>query len=136
MNFESTDTNPTRRRRAQALAEQEKRERIFQYVVNAYLELSESQALTSSNADPLGKRKKMAGSVLDFTIDVEQITRKALNDPKLFATWHQLLEDIENDTTMVPAPTRRHIVNVCTSAYCSAGLQPHVYFRPTRAGAA
>jgi hypothetical protein len=103
--------------------EREKR-RVFDQVIQAYLELSEYQPLVAINCDEFARTYKRSVEVSHFLCDVELATKRASATPDLYLKWQSLItgEQVEHETAA-------HIVNRCARIYQARELAPRLYFR-------
>jgi hypothetical protein len=106
-------------------SEQKRLTRHFFEVVTAYVRIRSLSPITAVNPDDEGvPNKQLNASGIEFLVDVELATKKALNnEPYLLRQW----ETLAYQEAQVPDATK--IAHRCGRIYERRKLLPNAYFR-------
>jgi len=106
----------------------EKYEGIFQAVTKAYLHIKQLSPLIACQADPndpTSRSEKLTTDAINFAVDVERSTERALSDsPELQAVWFRLVAG----ETVAPKLAKQTTI-LCGRVYSANKLEPWRYFR-------
>ncbi len=123
------DTNPTRARRAER---QLPDRRLFDAVQDAYLQLLDLPPIAAMVLDHDQPRPGiLAGTAIDFKIDIEKATEVACQKLDEQAAWFALLRG-----EPVECELQARVVQQCSLLYRARSLHPRLYFRRDRHAAA
>jgi hypothetical protein len=105
-------------------SEQKRLTRHFFEVVSAYVRIRSLSPITAVNPDDEGvPNKQLNASAIEYLVDVEAATKRALNnDTNLLQQW----ETLAYQEAQVPNATK--IASRCGRIYERRKLLPHAYF--------
>lgn len=100
----------------------------FWNVIDAYISIRQRHPVTALTLDETAPSTKLTFDLIDYLVDVELATRRALT-PALYLLLQQLLEGEK-----IPSASQRVIIARCSRIYSERGLLPVKYFRKIKKG--
>lgn len=103
---------------------------VFKAVIAAYVKTRELQPVIASriDPDPSSRSQKLTATAIEFCIDIEHATEKALaNEPVLQKAWFALALEEPVDPEI-----ERRVIERCGRVYFARRLAPWLYWRPNR----